>query len=98
MTTTPAKDPTFVTIDYKGASICVEIVPHQFVSLRIGNVPRETRQLNSIPGQSVRLSSSVQTDYEWHEFIVATVAIREGNAEVSILASNELILQQVVEL
>ena len=38
--------------------------------------------------RTLRLSSSLQTDYEWHEFIEATITFNEKEISVSLCASN----------
>ena len=81
-------------VDYKGINICVQVNSNRFVTLKIDGVPRDTRVIAVPKGQAVILSSSVQTDYEWHEFITATVIIEEDMARVCVQANNQSILEQ----
>ncbi|MCB1693227.1 MAG: hypothetical protein KDI19_10710 [Pseudomonadales bacterium] len=71
---------------YRGATLTLEIEPGEAASLRINGLVRERQPL----GQSVvRLSSTVQTDYEWHEFIEGIVTPGTGQIEARLVANNQ---------
>jgi len=98
MSSAESQHRSFACIDYKGSNICVQIDPGQSISLKINGMLRESRTLTGSPQQATKLSSSVQTDYEWHEFIVAEVLISQISATVNILANDKLILDKVLVL
>jgi hypothetical protein len=66
-----------LTVDYKGVQIGLHVSGTPEIALTIDGMVRSRKQ--SIPGKDVflGLSSSVQTDYEWHEFIEATALFTE---------------------
>ncbi len=82
---------------YGGASICVRINPGQSVSLHINGVTRESADLTNTIPQTIRLSSTVQTDYEWHEYIVAIVEVGLGFTRVNILANSRSIVSKEIK-
>jgi hypothetical protein len=98
MSSVESPDQSIASVDYKGCNICVEIDPRQSISLKINGMLRESRQFTGAFQQTTKLSSSVQTDYEWHEFIVAEVLISQHSATVSILANDKLLLEKSLAL
>lgn len=77
-------------IEYRGARLQLEI-SDEHVQLRINGIVRD----ETPTGDVQRLSSTVQTDYEWHEFIEAVVAFTDRGIQASLLANGqELISQQ----
>ena len=98
MSSVESPNQSFACIDYKGSSICVEIDPGQSISLKINGLLRESRKFTGVLQKATKLSSSVQTDYEWHEFIVAEVLISQDSATVNILANDKLILDKALAL
>ena len=82
-------------VEYKNAFLRVELEAGGSAGLFINNIQRmhsslgtrkETLQ-GTLQG-TLRLSSSVQTDYEWHEFIEAIIIFKEKEISVSLCASN----------
>ena len=57
------------------------------VTLMINGVTRDRATSQSDAG-TLRLTSTVQTDYEWHEFIEAIIDVTADAVNVRLLASN----------
>ena len=74
-------------VEYRNAALRVEIDSDRSARLFINNIQRMHESLTALPG-TLRLSSSVQTDYEWHEFIEAIVTCDETETTVLLTASN----------
>ncbi|MDC0067723.1 hypothetical protein OAL10_02870 [Gammaproteobacteria bacterium] len=74
-------------INYNNAALRVELGEDRSAALFINNIQRMQESLSTLPG-TLRLSSSVQTDYEWHEFIEVIVTFDEKETTISLLASN----------
>ena len=74
-------------INYNNAALRVELGDDRSAALFINNIQRMQESLSTLPG-TLRLSSSVQTDYEWHEFIEVIVTFDEKETTISLLASN----------
>ena len=74
-------------VNYNNAALRVEVNDHRSAALFINNIQRMQESLTTLPG-TLRLSSSVQTDYEWHEFIEVIVTFDEKEITISLLASN----------
>jgi hypothetical protein len=87
-----------VCTDYKGARICVRLAPGQTVSLHIDGISRQSVCISNKTTQAARLSSTLQTDYEWHEFIVALIEFSRTSALVKILANSQTIASKEVDL
>lgn len=75
-----------IDYDYRGARLAIEFGSDQRVRLRINGLVREEAALPEATG-SLRLSSTVQTDYEWHEFIEAVIEIGD-DAIVTTVSAN----------
>ena len=89
---------TQVCTFYKGTNICVQIVPNQSALLLIGGIPRQGLDMSTTTAASIQLSSTLQTDYEWHEYILAIVEFGQDTAIVKILANNQLIESKEISL
>lgn len=74
-------------VEYKNAFLRVELEAGGSAGLFINNIQRMHSSLGTRQG-TLRLSSSVQTDYEWHEFIEAIIIFKEKEISVSLCASN----------
>ena len=74
-------------VEYKNAALRVELETGGSAGLFINNIQRMHSSLGTLQG-TLRLSSSLQTDYEWHEFIEATITFNEKEISVSLCASN----------
>ena len=79
---------------YRGADISVEIAMPPAVTLKINRLVRDTAEAGTDP-ITLRVSSTVQTDYEWHEFIEGVVIFDRGAVTARIIANNqELVSRQ----
>lgn len=76
--------------EYRGARIRVEFDATPSARLYINNMMRQERAAESGPRTFV-LTSPVQTDYEWHEYIDALVRITEEGASISISTGGKAI-------
>lgn len=74
-------------VEYKNAALRVELETGGSAGLFINNIQRMHSSLGTLQ-RTLRLSSSLQTDYEWHEFIEATITFNEKEISVSLCASN----------
>ena len=78
-------------VEYKNAALRVELETGGSAGLFINNIQRMHSSLGTLQRTlqgTLRLSSSLQTDYEWHEFIEATITFNEKEISVSLCASN----------
>ena len=73
--------------EYRHAVLRVELDSDRTARLLINNIQRMQASLTALSG-TLRLSSSVQTDYEWHEFIEGIVTFNEKEISLSLWASN----------
>ena len=80
-------------VEYKNVALRVELGSEQSAELFINNIQRMQASL-MVPSGTLRLSSSVQTDYEWHEIIEAIVTFTEKEIGISLRASNSEIAGQ----
>ncbi len=72
---------------YRQAALKVEFDPEPRARLFINNIKRQERAAEQTPC-TLRLSSSVQTDYEWHESIEAIVNYEEDQVSVRLTANH----------
>ena len=68
---------------YRGVTLCLELGNNQ-ARLLINDIVRD----QGIVTSSLRLSTTVQTDYEWHEFIEGIIS-REGNTLTAVLTASK---------
>ena len=78
---------TVLKVKYRNVALRVELDGLRSAALFINNIQRMQESLTTLPG-TLRLSSSVQTDYEWHEFIEVIVTFDEKVITISLRASN----------
>ena len=64
----------YYDLEYRGARLRVEVDDQMRSSLYINGLQRDSQDAETLPARC-RLSSSVQTDYEWHEFIEAEIIL-----------------------
>ena len=74
-------------LEYRGAQLGVEVNNELNSSLYINGMRRDSRSPLAVPGRCT-LSSTVQTDYEWHEFIEADVVLCESEIVITLSANN----------
>lgn len=70
-------------VGYGGARLAVEI-DRTHARLRINGLVRDAARLGA---DQLRLSSTVQTGYEWHEHIEAVVEFHPDTVSVTLLAN-----------
>lgn len=87
--------------NYKGCHIELIAEPAFKVELRINGLLRESCSKADDGGQNpesgnwtTRLNSTVQTEYEWHEFIEAVVSYSKEQIDARIYANNTKIIFQ----
>ena len=73
---------------YRGADLSLEIVYPSSVILRINGLARDKVQ-GDVRNVVLRVSSTVQTDYEWHEFIEGIVEYHCGTITARLVANNQ---------
>ena len=69
--------------NYRGANLTIELDQDEG-RLLINGLVREQRKLAS----AITLSSTVQTDYEWHEFIQGTITRSDDSITMMLSANN----------
>ncbi len=94
MTETSSKQ---LCAEYRGANLRVEFDSKPSAALYINNLQRHTEVAESRP-HTFSLSSPVQTDYEWHEYIDAVVRISEDAATVKISTGGKELASAEFEL
>lgn len=82
-----------LNLSYKGCCIELLIEPTPTVQLRINGVVRESQQCTPEEREysgtlTLRLNSTVQTDYEWHEFIEGIIIYSQDTIEAKLFANN----------
>ncbi len=75
-------------IEYKNAKLRIEVDGSPSARLFINNIQREAQTGDKAPC-TLRLGSSLQTDYEWHEFIEARVTFDANSVTISLAANNQ---------
>ena len=81
-----------LTCHYRGVDLKIEVGDSN-ATLLINNMPRESREMPPVAGR-FRLTSTVQIDYEWHEFVEAELVIDGASAQVVLKANNQVLLQE----
>lgn len=81
--------------NYRGCCIELLIDSSPFVQLRINGIVRESqRQTAENRECTLHLSSTVQTDYEWHEFIEGVIYYSHDSIEAKLFANNVELISQ----
>lgn len=73
--------------EYRGSTLCLELennLENNQARLLINGIVRD----QGIVTSSLCLSTTVQTDYEWHEFIEGIIS-REGKTLTAVLIANK---------
>ena len=81
--------------DYRGARLKLEITPDRQVCLFINGILREKV---CATGHHIRVSSTVQTDYEWHEFIEGRIEFTGDGVSASLLANATPVAEETFTL
>ncbi len=82
-------------VNYRGAVIRI-VIETDAASLHINGLERDKKALGQDP-RTLKLSSSVQTDYEWHEFIESTLEVEANQVRVELVANNQPLLSETVD-
>lgn len=83
---------TSLSIEYRGADLTVQ-VEGQDATLLINNRTRETKTATTKP-VTLTLSSTVQTDYEWHEFIEAEINLDQDSTAITLRANSQTLVHE----
>jgi len=75
-------------VSYEGTELLLIFGQEPRASLCINGVERESVSSDK-PAITLKLSSTVQTDYEWHECVEAIVVYSASTIRASILASKK---------
>jgi len=84
-------------IPYKGTVIELVVNVENKACLLINGIIRDTADLPKQPGSLIRrnwkrrLSSTVQTDYEWHEFVEGEIWCDQGQVQTRIAANGNIL-------
>ena len=76
-------------LEYRGVQLRVEIKEKLYSSLYINGIRRDSMHA-AMPGHCF-LSTTVQTDYEWHEFIEAELIVTGAKVVVKVSANNQTV-------
>ncbi len=87
-------------VHYEGADLLLTFDRHATANLRINGIERDFDSGDSnfdvTDVITLKLTSSVQTAYEWHELIEAVVVYNTGTITASILASKKELIATTV--
>ncbi|MDH5737231.1 MAG: hypothetical protein OEZ23_02925 [Gammaproteobacteria bacterium] len=78
--------------DYKDCLIALSLSTEEGAVLKINGIVRDRLPLPREAQWSMRLNSTVQTDYEWHEFIEARLSCSQTVISIVVLANGEKIM------
>ncbi|MDK1025401.1 MAG: hypothetical protein QGD92_14375 [Gammaproteobacteria bacterium] len=87
-----------ITIEYKGVQIGLLISATPAIALTIGGIVRAGKQSTNRSDVLLSLSSSVQTDYEWHEFIEVSAFFTEREVQIKISANKSNLFEETITL
>ncbi|MBL4682812.1 MAG: hypothetical protein JKY88_19135 [Pseudomonadales bacterium] len=85
-----------IAINYGGAQLRLEFTGNGTASLYINNIERETTSSENAIG-ILKLNTTVQTEYEWHEFIEGIVEYKPEEIIASLWASKSILEQLVIK-
>lgn len=79
--------------NYRGVELTLEFDDEPSASLYINGIVRDhvTSQRSKVV---LRVTSTVQTDYEWHEFIEGVVEFRDATITGTILANKQELVKK----
>ena len=96
MSTATETNQHLINIDYKGIPIEFCVSSGGEISLKIDGIVRGTKYTASGSNGLLSLSSTVQTDYEWHEIIEANARFTQSGANVSIVANKVKLFEETI--
>ncbi len=89
-----------LNVAYRGTELSVELMDppgaELTVRLKINGILRDSKSQQ--PPCRLQLSTSVQTDYEWHEFIEARIDCSDANIQITIDANSARIADESYSL
>ncbi len=85
-----------ITVAYKGILIGLTVSEPACIRLSIDGIVRAQQQATQNTCERLTLSSSVQTDYEWHEFIEAYADFTRRHVHVKIYANKSMLLAKTI--
>lgn len=78
---------------HQGVRLSLEIRTPAAVTLRINGLARDSAASDE-PRVTLRVSSTAQTGYEWHELIEGIVTWTDGQITARLLANNQELVQE----
>lgn len=79
--------------NYRDNDLRVEVATPPAARLLINRINRASETRDEVPCR-IRLSSSVQTDYEWHEFVEAEIDFSADEIRLVLIANKAVIAEQ----
>jgi hypothetical protein len=84
-------------VDYRGTVLRVEVKEPPSARLLINGMERSVESAANTPC-TFRLSSPVQTDYEWHEIIEAIVQFGAESVTIALTANSTHLAEKTAQL
>lgn len=82
-------------VNYHGAVIRVEWDRTPSARLYINNLERDADSIEQGDVGVIRLNSTVQTDYEWHEFVEAVVSYEANQSSLVLTANRRTLIDDI---
>ena len=82
---------------YQGTTLVLEIDSTPSARLRINGILRD-QVTSDTQFVTIRLSSTVQTGYEWHEYIEGLIEYSEGTIKATLNASNVTLISRTFDV
>ena len=79
--------------NYRDNDLRVEVATPPAARLLINRINRASETRDGVPCR-ITLSSSVQTDYEWHEFVEAQIDFSADEIRLVLIANKAVIAEQ----
>ncbi|MEX2488960.1 MAG: hypothetical protein WD356_05465 [Pseudomonadales bacterium] len=83
--------------NYHGATLRLEFEKSSGARLMINGLVRQERRAEENQALVLRLTSTVQTGYEWHEFIEGIVDYSQEKIQATLVANNTEIARESFE-
>lgn len=83
-------------VSYRGSNLSLEFSSSPLACLRINGLVREEAAGDRKP-VTLKVASTVQTDYEWHEFIEGIVDYREGKIAARLVANSQELASDIID-
>ncbi|MEK9868747.1 MAG: hypothetical protein VXA40_07975 [Gammaproteobacteria bacterium] len=79
--------------NYRDNDLRVEVATPPAARLLINRINRASETRDEVPCR-ITLSSSVQTDYEWHEFVEAQIDFSADEIRLVLIANKAVLAEQ----